>query len=104
MAEHDNQRRFPRHECDVPMEGRLQTRPGQAPGALRCRALNASEGGLMIESQTPLTVGQRLVLFLRGGDRSRALDAEAEVVWVTSESGVHRAGLRFIRRREEFVV
>jgi hypothetical protein len=100
MSEHDNRRRFARHACDVAMDG-----VRQAPkDAFACRARNASEGGLLLESETPLVVGGRLTLSLRGTDRSRAIDAEVEVMWAAAEGGVHRAGVRYLRRREEFVV
>ena len=104
MSEGENRRQFPRHACSVMMEG---VRPAQADAprrAFACRAINASEGGLLIESEAPLAVGQRITLNLRGTDRSRAVDAEAEVAWTKFEGGVHRSGVRYLRRREEFVV
>lgn len=100
MSEPDNRRQFPRHACDVAMEG---VRQAPKP-AFACRALNASEGGLLLESGTLLAVGERLTLSLRGADPSRAMDAEVEVVWAESENGLTRAGVKYLRRREEFVV
>ena len=104
MSEREDRRRHARHECRVAMEGRRETRPGGPAETFPCRALNASEGGLLIESSLPLAAGQRLSLSLRERDRSRALDAEVEVVWARAAGGVHQAGVRFIRRREDFVV
>ncbi len=100
MSEHENRRRFVRHACDVAMDGVRQA-PKQA---FACRALNASEGGLMIETEATLAPGQHLTLSLRGADPSRAMAAEVEVVWAESVNGLTRAGVKYIRRREEFVV
>ena len=100
MSEHDNRRQFVRHPCDVAMEGRS----AEPRRTFACRARNASEGGLLIETDAALAPGQRLTLSLRGADASRAMDAEVEVMWVAVEGGVHRAGVRYLRRREEFVV
>jgi hypothetical protein len=104
MSEPENRRQFERHACDVALDSVRAAHEGAPRESFRCRAVNASEGGLMIESETPLAVGQRLVLRLRGADRSRVVDAEAEVLWAKSGTGVHRAGVRYVRRREEFVV
>jgi hypothetical protein len=100
MSEHDNRRQFPRHACDVAMDG-VRKAPKQA---FACRALNASEGGLLIETDAVLAPGERLTLSLRGTDRSRAMDAEVEVVRAESEDGLTLAGVKYLRRREEFVV
>ncbi len=104
MSDQKNRRRYERHSCDVTMEGARPAHEGAPRGSFRCRAINASEGGLMIESETPLAVGQRLVLRLREKDRSRAVEAEAEVVWTESVPAGHRAGVKFLRRNEQFVV
>ncbi len=104
MSERENRRRHERRACDVTMDGARPAHEGAPRGAFRCRAVNASDGGLMIESETPLAVGQRLMLSLRGSDRSRAVDAEAEVIWTKTVHGGHRAGVRFLGRHEQFVV
>ena len=98
MDPQDERRLHARRPCDVTMDA------SRAGREFRCRALNASEGGLMVESPTPLAVAQRLTLRLRGVDRSRLVDAEAEVVWAAPHGNSFRAGVRFLRRHEEFIV
>jgi hypothetical protein len=48
--------------------------------------------------------GQRLKLFMKARDGSRSFAAEVEVVWCKPYGEVHRSGVRFLSRRENYVV
>ena len=104
MTDPKDRREHPRHPCDREFEGAPAGREGRPAESFRCRAVNASEGGLMIETPMPLATGQRIELFLRARDRSRSCAAVAEVVWCKPHAGGFQAGVKFLSRREDFLV
>ena len=96
-----DRRRYPRRPCDRTFEGSL---PETSKDVFRCRALNASEGGLMLETNRSLAVGQKLDLFLRNRDRTRSMAAEVEVRWCRPHGEGFRCGVMYLSRREDYVV
>jgi Tfp pilus assembly protein PilZ len=91
MQEYDNRRRFPR--LDVPLFHRSAGLLGP-----RQRARNVSRGGIRVETDDALRVGDRLEieLFLPGED---SFSIDVRVAWVSELSGQEarfEAGLEFL--------
>lgn len=73
-------RRHPRHAVDLPVECSRINSPISYAG----RAINASEGGLMVYLFEKVEIGQhlKLMLFVGSGSASDTIDMIAQVVWV----------------------
>ena len=73
-------RRHPRHAVDLPVECSRINSPINYTG----RAINASEGGLMVYLFEKVEIGQhlKLVLFVGSGSALDTIDMTAQVVWV----------------------
>ncbi len=73
-------RRHPRHAVDLPVECYRINSPISHSG----RAINASEGGLMVYLSDKVEIGQHLKLMLSVGSKSApdSIDMIAQVVWV----------------------
>ena len=97
-------RKHPRYPCDREFEGRLAEETAEPSAGFRCHAINASTGGMMLETRDKLDVGQRIELSLRARDNTRSIVAEAEVVWSRAYGDVWHCGVKFLSRREEYVV
>jgi len=90
-------RKHPRFSIDLPAEYSrtdLSTQHG--------RAINASEGGLLLHLPEHVEIGQylRLKLFFSVGSQLNAIEATVEVVWVDihleKDWGDCRTGVRFV--------
>jgi hypothetical protein len=90
-------RKHPRFSIDLPAEYSrtdLSTQHG--------RAINASEGGLLLHLPEYVEIGQclRLKLFFSVGSQLNAIEAIVEVVWVDIHLGKDwgdcRTGVRFV--------
>jgi c-di-GMP-binding flagellar brake protein YcgR len=90
-------RRNPRFSVDFPIEywetNKLKSRPS--------RALNVSEGGLLMHLSEPLGIGRklRLNLFTDSGPDLNPLEALVQVVWKDThlgEEGDYRTGVKFV--------
>jgi c-di-GMP-binding flagellar brake protein YcgR len=90
-------RRNPRFSVDFPIEywetNKLKSRPS--------RALNVSEGGLLMHLSEPREIGQklRLNLFTDSGPDLNPLEALVQVVWKDThlgEEGDYRTGVKFV--------
>jgi hypothetical protein len=90
-------RKHPRFSIDLPAEYSrtdLSTQHG--------RAINASEGGLLLHLPEHVEIGQylRLKLFFSVGSQLNAIEAIVEVVWVDIHLGKDwgdcRTGVRFV--------
>jgi len=90
-------RKHPRFSIDLPAEysrTALSTQHG--------RAINASEGGLLLHLPEHVEIGQylRLKLFFSVGSQLNAIEATVEVVWVDIHLGKDwgdcRTGVRFV--------
>jgi len=57
------------------------------------RALNLSATGLLIETQTPLPVSERLKVAFKVPASEEAIQADAEVVWVNKYSADYPCGM-----------
>ena len=73
-------RRHPRYSVDLPVECYRVNSPVSHTG----RAINASEGGLMLYLPEKLEIGQQLKLVLSVGPKSDsdAIDMTVQVVWI----------------------
>ena len=90
-------RKHPRFSMDLPVEyykiGSLVKHTG--------KAMNTSQGGLLLYFSEPLEIGQylRLKLFLSSGSRLSAIETIAEVAWTDIHLGEgwgdYRTGVRF---------
>ena len=79
----------------IGMEG-----PGSAEeGYIRCKAINISEGGLLLEGDAYIPEGQRLEIRVDLGEESKVIVAEAEAVHSHEKSGTFRIGVKFIKKR-----
>ena len=101
MSERVNRRRHERYPCDRDLDGQLA---GKEAATFPCHAVNASEGGMMIEVTRALETGQKIELYLRSRDRSRSFVAEAEVRWCQPHGQGFRCGVMFLSRREDYVI
>jgi c-di-GMP-binding flagellar brake protein YcgR len=90
-------RRHPRFSVDLPIEywktSDLRSHPS--------RALNVSEGGLLIHLSEQLEIGQklRLNLFISSSPALNPVEALVQVVWKDihlAEEGGYRTGVRFV--------
>jgi len=91
-------RKHPRFNVDLPVEyTRLESTLRQTG-----RALNASEGGLLIYFPERMEIGQqlRVKLYFSAGTDLESVECFVEVVWVDihlGESwGDHRSGVKFV--------
>ena len=91
-------RRHPRFSIDLPIEYHLLPSSLDHTG----RALNASEGGLLVFLSQPIEIGQRLKikLFFASGPDLSSVEVVAEVVWMDIHLGKgwgdYRCGVKFI--------
>ena len=90
-------RKHPRFSVDLPVEYYKIGSPFKHTG----RAMNASQGGLLLYFSEPLQIGQylRLKLFLSSGSTLIAIETIAEVAWTDTHLGEgwgdYRTGVRF---------
>lgn len=91
-------RKHPRFNIDLPIEYSLLPSPVSHPG----RALNASEGGLLVYLSEKVEMSQllQLKLFSPSGSELNGVELIAEVVWIDihlgKDWGDYRCGLRFV--------
>lgn len=91
-------RKHPRFNIDLPIEYSLLASPVSHPG----RALNASEGGLLVYLSEKVEMSQllQLKLFSPSGSELNGVELIAEVVWMDihlgKDWGDYRCGLRFV--------
>ncbi len=91
-------RKHPRFNIDLPIEYSLLPSPVSHPG----RALNASEGGLLVYLSEKVEMSQllQLKLFSPSGSELNGVELIAEVVWMDihlgKDWGDYRCGLRFV--------
>jgi c-di-GMP-binding flagellar brake protein YcgR len=91
-------RRYPRHTVDLPVQCYRINSPISHTG----RAVNASEGGLMVYLPEKVEIGQHLKLMLSVGSKSAldAIDMITQVVWVDIGSSMpaedYRVGVMIV--------
>jgi c-di-GMP-binding flagellar brake protein YcgR len=91
-------RRYPRFSVDLPVE----YYPIDSSITRTDRALNASEGGLLVYFPEEMEIGQHLnlKLFFSSGRELNTIEVLAEVVWIDihlgKDWGDYRCGLKFI--------
>ncbi len=95
-------RKHPRVDVDLPVEyARNDWVIKQG------RAINASEGGLLIYFPEPMEIGQHLKmrLFFTSGSDLITIEALVEVVWMDfhlgEDLGEYRAGVKFVEISQE---
>ncbi len=91
-------RKYPRFSVDLPVEYcRVESSIGNEG-----RALDVSEGGLLIYFPERMEIGQRLniKLFLSMGSKLNTIEIVSKVAWVEmgidEDSGEHRTGVKFV--------
>ncbi len=91
-------RKYPRFSIDLPIEYHAIDSTASQTG----RALNASEGGLLVYLPEKMTVGQRLALklFFHCGVQMNIIEMIGEVIWIDIHLemnwGDYRTGLKMI--------
>ncbi len=91
-------RRHPRYSVDLPVEYSRGTSESYLAG----RAVNASEGGLLIYFQEKIEIGDTLKmrLFFTTGRGLRSIEMVVQVVWIDihlgDEGEDYRSGVRFM--------
>ena len=96
-------RRYPRFSIDLPIEYHLIQSSVSHTG----RALNASEGGVLIYLPQQVEIGQclRIKLFFALGAHLNSIEVLAEAVWMDihlgKDWGEYRYGVKFIDISEE---
>jgi len=94
---HLERRKYPRFNVDLPIEYKIDVSTNR-----NGRAMNLSEGGMLIHSVDQMEIGQCLkskLVFIIGSEID-TIEAEAEVIWRDIYSnrawGDHRCGVRFL--------
>ena len=96
-------RRHPRFSIDLPIEYHLIPSSLSHTG----RALNASEGGLLVYLSQQIEIGQHLKikLFFASGSHLNSIEILTEVVWVDihlgKDWGDYRCGVKFMEISQE---
>ena len=96
-------RRHPRFSIDLPIEYHLVPSSLSHTG----RALNASEGGLLVYLSQQIEIGQHLKikLFFASGSHLNSIEILTEVVWVDihlgKDWGDYRCGVKFMEISQE---
>jgi len=96
-------RRHPRFSIDLPIEYHLIPSSLSHTG----RALNASEGGLLVYLSRQIEIGQHLKikLFFASGSHLNSIEILTEVVWVDihlgKDWGDYRCGVKFTEISQE---
>jgi c-di-GMP-binding flagellar brake protein YcgR len=91
-------RKHPRFNIDLPIEYSLLPSPVSRSG----RALNLSEGGLLVYLSEKVEINQflQLKLFFPSGSELNGIELIAEVVWrdihLGKDWGDYRCGLKFV--------
>ena len=91
-------RRYPRFDVNLPLE----YNEANSPITRHARALNLSEGGMLIHSAEELEIGRQMKsrLSFPLGSETNTIELQSEVVWTkTSSNGAwrdYRSGVRFL--------
>ena len=91
-------RKYPRFSIDLPIEYHLLPSSQSFTG----RALNSSEGGVLVYLSQSIEIGQRLKikLFFASGSGLSSIEVLAEVVWMDihlgEDWGDYRCGVKFL--------
>ncbi|MCX8116507.1 MAG: PilZ domain-containing protein [Desulfobacterota bacterium] len=91
-------RKYPRFSIDLPIEYQTLNSSSTRTG----RALNASEGGLLVYLPEKMKIGQQLALklFFHYGAHMNVVEIIGEVVWIDlhleKDWGDYRTGLKFV--------
>lgn len=91
-------RKYPRFSIDLPIEYHLIQDPDTRTG----RALNASEGGLLVYLSQKMEIGQHLALklFFHNGAIMNTIEMIGEVMWIDihleTNWGDYRTGLKLM--------
>ncbi|MFB3885387.1 MAG: PilZ domain-containing protein [Thermodesulfobacteriota bacterium] len=95
---HFERRKYPRFSVDLPVEYCRADSSSSYGG----RALNASEGGLLVDFPEPMDIGQQLnlKLFISSDSGLNAIEVLGEVVWMDmhfgKDWGDYRSGVKFV--------
>ncbi len=95
-------RRHPRFPCLLDARFRQIGEQGPVPteeGYIRCKAVNISEGGLLLEGDAYVPEGQRLEIYVKLEDGFKTIAGEAETVRAEKKFGVFRIGVKFIKKQ-----
>jgi c-di-GMP-binding flagellar brake protein YcgR len=96
-------RKYPRFSVDLPVEYYQINSSISHTG----RALNASEGGLLIYFRELMQIGQhlKLKLFFTSGSKMNTIETLVQVVWIDIHLGEgwrdYRTGVRFVDISQE---
>ncbi len=91
-------RKYPRFSVDLPIEYYPENLETRLPG----RAVNASEGGLLICLSERIEIGEslRIRLYFPSGQGLRLIEMLVQVVWIDIHLGEegedYRSGVRFV--------
>ncbi len=96
-TENAERRKHPRFNVDLPIE---YSQTGLF--VKQCRAVNASEGGLLLYLQEKMEIGKHLVLrvFFPSGPQMNTIETLVQVVWMDVHLGEgwedYRTGVKFV--------
>lgn len=65
---------------------------------LKCKTINISEGGLLLEGDAYVSEGQRLEVYVKMEDGIKTMAGEVEAVRSAKKFGKFRIGVRFIKK------
>ena len=87
-------RRYPRFDVDLPLE----YNEVNSSITRHARALNLSEGGMLIHSAEQLEIGRRMksTLSFPLGSETDTIEMQSEVVWTKTSLNDYQSGVRFL--------
>ena len=87
-------RKYPRFDVDLPLE----YNEVNSSMTRHARALNLSEGGMLIHSAEQMEIGRQMKsrLSFPLGSEMDTIEMQSEVVWTKTSSNDYRSGVRFL--------
>ncbi len=96
-----DRRQHPRFPCMLDTSFRPIGQDGSFlpdKGYIKCKAINISEGGLLLEGDVYVPQGQRLEIFVKLEDNFKTIAGEAEAVRWKETHGKFHIGVKFVKK------
>ena len=94
-------RQHPRFPCMLETRFRRVGRDGSIDADedfIKCKTVNISDGGLLLEGDAYVSEGQRLEVFVKLKDESKTVAGEAVAVRSEKKFGKFRIGVKFLKK------
>ncbi len=94
-------RQHPRFPCMLETRFRRVGQDGSIDadeGFIKCKTVNISDGGLLLEGDAYVSEGQRLEVYVKLEDGVKTMAGEVETVRSEKKFGKFRIGVRFLKK------